>query len=552
MKKLALFCFLAITVIACKKDKFAPPEVQTLSATAVSTNSITLVGNIVSKGKHNLKDYGFVYSTNNQNPDVTTGTKVSLGANPGEGEFSKTIENINLTNSIYGNVVWARAYITDDQGTAFGSTLSVNLPRPNSTSIVPNSGQAGDVVKISGKFYNPNINFLVVNFQNIKAKVITATDTELTVEVPRGVTASHNQQVQVTVSVDGSMASNSHYFTMLANVRDFSPKTGPVGTLVILSGDNLPTSYYSTNFSVYFGGVQATVYNYYNQVTVPFNVTETSELSVLINGQKKVLPGVFTVTAPQITAISPETVLPGQSITISGSNFPTRYDNTTGRAMIKLGNGSYVDAGYSSSTSFSYQVPTNTADGDYTLYYKVGPHEIQAPKKLKVLGLSASSFSPTTGAPGREVNITGNFVSGSGYYVAFGTVNAYGTATSSTNLRVIVPTGINAGKVKITVDPNGRRIVMPGEFEILGPTFTSFSPTSGVAGTQITIKGSGFYPGIYGASVAFGTVNVTPISVTENTIVVAVPSNVTPGAMKLSVITGGQTVTHNDNFTKTN
>lgn len=552
MKKLALFCFLAITVIACKKDKFAPPEVQTLSATAVSPNSITLVGNIVSKGKHNLKDYGFVYSTNNQNPDVTTGTKVSLGANPGEGEFSKTIENINLTSAIYGNVVWARAYITDDQGTAFGSTLSVSLPRPNSTSISPTSGQAGDVVKISGKFYNPNINFLVVNFQNIKAKVITATDTELTVEVPRGVTASHNQQVQVTVSVDGSMASNAHYFTMLANVRDFSPKNGPVGTLVILSGDNLPTNYYNTNFSVYFDGLQATAYNYYNQVTVPFTVAETSEISVLINGQKKVLPGVFTVTSPQITAISPETVLPGQTITISGSNFATRYDNTSGRAMIKLGTNTYQDASYSSSTSFSWQVPTNTADGEYTLYYKVGPHEIQAPKKLKVTGLSASSFSPTAGAPGREVNITGNFIQGSNYYVAFGTTNVYGTATSSTNLRVVVPTGINAGKVKITVDPNGRRVVMPGEFEILGPTFNSFSPTSGVAGTQITIKGSGFYPGIYGASVAFGTVNVTPISVTENTIVVAVPSNVTPGAMKLSVITGGQTVTHNDNFTKTN
>lgn len=201
---------------------------------------------------------------------------------------------------------------------------------------------------------------------------------------------------------------------------------------------------------------------------------------------------------------------------------------------------------------FSYSIPSNAPEGDQTLFFKVGPHEVQASKKIKVQGYTATSFSPTSGGPGREINITGNFIQGGGYYVTFGTVNSYGTATSPTNLRVMVPSGINAGKIKLAVDVPNKKITIPGDFEVTGPSFTSFSPASGVAGTLITIKGSGFFPNIYNTAVKFGTVSVTPTSVTENTIVVAVPSNVTPGAMKLSVVTYGQTVINNDNFTITN
>ncbi|RZK76712.1 MAG: hypothetical protein EOO92_14165 [Pedobacter sp.] len=534
MRKLALFSIFCLFILAfnsCQKDNFSPPEIQTLSIATISPNSISLVGNIITTGKQTIKDYGFVYSVSTQNPNETNGIKVSLGSNPKEGEFSKIIENINFNGAIYSNVIWARAYITDDKGTVFGSIISATLPSPNSSAIFPNSGQSGDVVKISGKFYHPNINAVVVNFQGVKAKVISATDTELSVEIPRGINAYHNQQISVTIAINGAMASNSTSFTLLANIKDFSPKTGSVGTLIILSGDNMPNnSYYSSNLPIYFGNFQANTGNYYSQVMVPFSVGETSDVSVMSNGQRKTL-GVFTVAAPKITSVSPDAVLPTQTITISGSNFPTQYDASANRQMIKIGNGEYQNASYSSSSTFSYNVPSSTPEGEHTLYYRVGPHEVQAPKKLKVLGHQITGFSPSSGGPGKEVNIAGNFILNTSYYVAFGNINVYATATSATSLKVIVPTGIDVGKVKLTFDPSNKKILIPGEFDMLGPTFTSFTPTSGVAGTLITIKGSAFYQG--SGQVIFGTVAVTPISVTENTMIVAVPSNVTPGAMKL-------------------
>ncbi|MCJ0742704.1 IPT/TIG domain-containing protein [Pedobacter montanisoli] len=553
MKKLTLFSFLcifALVITGCKKEKFAPPEIQTLSVTANSPNSISFRGNILATGNQKIKDYGFIYSTASYQVDENNGTKVSLGNSPSKGEFSKTIDYVN---SPYSNTILVRAYITDENGTVFGSALSAALPRPSSSAITPSSGKAGDLVKFSGKFYNPSVANVIVNFGNIRAKVITASDSEIMVEVPTGITAAHGQSVTVNMFVSGAAVNTSMYFTILANIKDYAPKSGIVGSSITLTGDNLPnSSSYSGNIPVYFDNVQTSTNYYSSTVMVPFAVSEKSTVSVVINGTKITLPGEFTVIAPQINSVNPQSALPGQTITISGVNYPTMSDGGSGRPMIKFGNGEYQSVYLQNTNVYALNIPASTAEGEYAIYLRVGPHEVQAPQKVKVTAYTVTGFSPVLGGPGREVNLSGSFIAGNSYYVNFGTVSSYGTATSASNLRVTVPTGINAGKVKISVDVPNQKIVAPGEFEITGPTFTSFSPVSGVAGTLITIKGANFYPGTYNTYVRFGTINVTPVSVTDNTIVVAVPSNVTPGAMKLSVVTGGQTVMHTDNFTITN
>ncbi|MFC5283908.1 IPT/TIG domain-containing protein [Pedobacter alpinus] len=50
----------------------------------------------------------------------------------------------------------------------------------------------------------------------------------------------------------------------------------------------------------------------------------------------------------------------------------------------------------------------------------------------------------------------------------------------------------------------------------------------------------------------FGTISTTVLTATSNRITVAVPSNITPSAMKISVTVNGQTITATDNFTITN
>ena len=101
---------------------------------------------------------------------------------------------------------------------------------------------------------------------------------------------------------------------------------------------------------------------------------------------------------------------------------------------------------------------------------------------------------------------------------------------------------------------NTINLISGNNFKVLAPSITAISPTSGVAGTVVTISGNGFSSSTFYNTVKFGTTNTpTILSATESTIRVLVPSNLTPGAMKISVTNGyGQTVVSPMNFTVTN
>ncbi|WP_276088229.1 IPT/TIG domain-containing protein [Pedobacter sp. JY14-1] len=544
---------LLLAATGCKKaDDLTAPEVQTLSVTALSPNVMEFKGNVVSKGRHKVLDYGFVYSGNGV-ADENNGTKVSLGTDIREGNFAKTVTNIRF-NVGYPNMVYARAYVRDERGTAFGALISAALPSPAAGDIVPAMGKSGDLVKISGKFYSPELDEVKVAFQNTMAKVVSVNDTEIKVEVPAGINARHGGQIAVTVSIGNIPVVATNYFTILANVKDFSPKSGTIGTVITFSGDNLlPEFSNGSAFTVYFGDKPAPIiYSYLMQAQVPSGQSGKVPVSIAYNGQKINLPGEFEILAASITAVTPEPVMPLMQLRITGANLPNQQNPYENNPMARLGDAPYTSVSYDYQSTYSFIVPENTAEGSYTLTLKLGNTEIVAPAKVTVKGYEVTGFAPKSAAPGAQVDIKGAFIKDNGYTVYFGTTSAWAQATSATNLRVTVPGGVNAGKVKLSVDLPGGRISAPGEFEMVGPDITSFSPTSGVAGTIITIKGSGFFPGDWSTTVKFGTISVQAIKTTENTITVAVPSNLNPGAMKLSVVTGGQEVMADGNFTATN
>jgi hypothetical protein len=79
------------------------------------------------------------------------------------------------------------------------------------------------------------------------------------------------------------------------------------------------------------------------------------------------------------------------------------------------------------------------------------------------------------------------------------------------------------------------------------PTITSFSPTSGKVGTQVTITGSNFGPG----TVVKFFVNKTAATnvLTSNTLVATVPAGAVTGPITVSNAAGSST--SNGNFTVT-
>jgi uncharacterized repeat protein (TIGR01451 family) len=107
------------------------------------------------------------------------------------------------------------------------------------------------------------------------------------------------------------------------------------------------------------------------------------------------------------------------------------------------------------------------------------------------LPASITSFSPTNSAPGTRVTITGaNFtnataVSFNGVAVPAGTF----TVTNNTTLGVTVPGGVTTGPISVTT-PAGTAI-SSGNFYAT-PIITSFVPTHGLPGTNVTISGTNF------------------------------------------------------------
>ena len=143
----------SIQLQSCKKDKSADPQIQTISVTALAPGSVLFKGNIISTGSFKISDYGFVYSTTTSGINETIGTKVSLGQNPQPGQYSKQVDGIIVTNT-YSPVIYVRAYITNEKGTAFGVLSSVTLPMPTASNASPSSGRSGDQITINGQFYS--------------------------------------------------------------------------------------------------------------------------------------------------------------------------------------------------------------------------------------------------------------------------------------------------------------------------------------------------------------------------------------------------------------
>jgi hypothetical protein len=166
---------------------------------------------------------------------------------------------------------------------------------------------------------------------------------------------------------------------------------------------------------------------------------------------------------------------------------------------------------------------------------------------------SPNQFSPKVGGAGQNVTLRGRNLNLAPVQVLFGAVPATVTSVAPTQVVVQVPASAS-GAVKITIITTGGSDVSDDVFTILGggppPTFAAppneFVPKAGGSGTNVTLFGTNF--NIAPVSVRFGAGAVaTMVSSSPTQIVVQVPAGVT-GAVKITVATGGGSVTSVDDF----
>jgi uncharacterized repeat protein (TIGR03803 family) len=146
------------------------------------------------------------------------------------------------------------------------------------------------------------------------------------------------------------------------------------------------------------------------------------------------------------------------------------------------------------------------------------------------------------GSSGQTVEILGQGFS-SATSVMFGSGSANFTVVSDTYLTATVPSSGTSGPVTVTT--SGGTLTSKQTFKVI-PVLSSFSPTSGPVGTQVTITGSGF---IGAKTVTFGGAKATVFTVKSDgtQITATVPTGAVTG--KIKVTTAGGSATSSQTFT---
>jgi endoglucanase len=152
-----------------------------------------------------------------------------------------------------------------------------------------------------------------------------------------------------------------------------------------------------------------------------------------------------------------------------------------------------------------------------------------------------SGVNPSSGAVGSSVTVSGsNFGASQGTStLRFGNTNAAVTSWSASQIVATVP-NVGAGAQAVTVTVNGvasNAASFTVATQQQPPAITSLNPTSGPAGSSVTITGSNFGSTQGASTVRFGSTNAT-VTAWSNTQVTATVPNVS-GTVAVTLLVAG-------------
>ena len=215
--------------------------------------------------------------------------------------------------------------------------------------------------------------------------------------------------------------------------------------------------------------------------------------------------------------------VPGDSVALTGSNFLDPADPNYRLGVFFDG----IRAGLDTVTegSVAVVVPPGAMTGPITVtnnagatvtsgYFYLSPWVTAFTSRARVgdtLTLSGRSFRAVSS-------------------VSFGAVSTTNlTVVSNTVMTVVVPPGAPLA-APLTLESPGGRFISVSNF-VLMPRITGFSPSNGVAGTLVTLSGSGLSSV---TQVTFGGIPATPVSVTATQVTVKVPFGAGTGPVTVS------------------
>ncbi|TMQ54210.1 MAG: tandem-95 repeat protein [Candidatus Eisenbacteria bacterium] len=277
-------------------------------------------------------------------------------------------------------------------------------------------------------------------------------------------------------------------------IASFSPSSGIVGSEITLTG-----SHFTGATAVAFNGTAASTFTIDSdtqiQATVPSGAA-TGPISVSGPGGNGLSAASFVViTAPAIASFGPSSGATGTQVTISGTGFAGTTSVTFGGVSSQY----TVD----SNAQIRATVPSGAVTGRIEVTNPAGA--IQSAQDFTVTPPPpvVDSFQPSSGVASTEVTLTGSYLTGANAVAFNGTPAATFTVDSDNQLRAVVPSGATTGSIRVTT-PYGTASSATSFTVFTPPSIASFTPSNGLAGTQVTLSGSGF---IGTSDVTFGGVS---------------------------------------------
>lgn len=345
---------------------------------------------------------------------------------------------------------------------------------PLITSVSPEIGSVNAQVVINGE----NLNAVTsVRFGSVPVTQIFHTaDTQLQVFVPNGAT---NGLIYLANSTFTNSSPNVFTVNGTApTIADFSPKSGPPGSLMTLYGYNFNNASAVKLNGVAVQGYKVTSIDGTNQISLTNSVSATTgAYSVTTAGGTGTSTNLFYVW-PHISSFGPVKAAALTSLTLTGVNF-------TATSEVRIGDVPATFLPVTDNTRLSFFVPDAAITAPITIRTPAGL--ITTITNFAMLP-KLDTLTPDRGRAGDTV-----VIGGSGFFnvtsVKFNGLSASFTNDSVNRITATVPNGVTSGPV--TVVTGEGTTVSAGTFYIF-PTITDFTPKSGPYGTTVVFTGINF------------------------------------------------------------
>jgi hypothetical protein len=422
------------------------------------------------------------------------------------------------------------------------------------TSITPTSGPAGTQFIINGSGFSNQINNMTFpnlpTVNGVRIGGVAATFTVLSFSQIR-VTAGQ-QSGTISLQTPINTLATTATFTVTNTVQptiptilNISPRNGPPGTVVTITGTGF-TGVTSANFQGQRIPVTVAANGSTATFTVPANASPVqSGFSLnLPSGGIVVSPIQFTVTSPPsaILSFSPTSGRPRSIVTVLTTPYLLVRSATIGGVPAEV-------TRYGASSFFAdIRVPLNAVSGLISLVI-ARPTTGQDTTIISTLPFTVlplppaiTSVSPVAGFAGTPITLTGEGFTGASAVTIGGAPVQFSVNNDAS---ITATAGASSGLVQVTT-PVGTT-TSNVSFSVLIPaaTITNFTPTSGGAGTVVTITGTN----LTGATnVSFGAFPATNVSVSPNGTSITATVGAGGGSGAISLQTPAGFISSSTNF----